>query len=133
MTNKVISFFFIYNDAAVGISLDWFRRNKFRLHPSQRFASGPSRSRGHGRPRHPNLPYRLRCTRTIALRYHFSDIMSHSYRSKLCFHKLITTISEPLEVVVILYLPKDGLRFDRSHTSVLQSILTCKQFSCHCS
>ena len=58
----------------------WFRRNKFRLHPSQRFASGPSRSRGHGRPRHPNLPYlHFRCLewhsqiiQTLSTRQHHS-------------------------------------------------------------
>ena len=113
------------------VSLAWFRRNKFRLHPSHDFVAGPSRSRGHGRPRHPNLPYCLRCTRTIALQYHFSDIMSHSYCSKVSFHKLIATISEPFEVVVILYLPKDRLWFNRPLTSVLQPILTRQQFSGH--
>ena len=56
----------------------WFRRNKFRLHPSHDFVAGPSRSRGHGRPRHPNLPYRHFRAYTIALRYHFSDI-NNSY------------------------------------------------------
>ena len=57
MTNKVISFFFIYDDSGGRVSLAWFRRNKFRLHPSHDYVAGPSRSRGHGRPRHPNLPY----------------------------------------------------------------------------
>ena len=61
------SYSIIYDDSGGRVSLAWFRRNEFRLHPSHDFVAGPSRSRGHGRPRHPNLPYRLRCTRTIAL------------------------------------------------------------------
>ena len=41
MTNKVISFFFIYDDSGGRVSLTWFRRNKFRLHPSHFVGPSP--------------------------------------------------------------------------------------------
>ena len=82
----------------------WFRRNKFRLHPSHDYVAGPSRSRGHGRPRHPNLPYRPFRAHTIAFRYHFPDIMSHNFGSELCIYKSLAYIAEPLEVIVIFAL-----------------------------
>ena len=110
----------------------WFRRNKFRLHPSHDFVAGPSRSRGHGRPRHPNLPYRHFRAYTIALRYHLSDIMSDSYGSELCIYKSLTSIAEPLEVIIILDLSEHSFRLDRSPASMHQTFITCQQFSGHC-
>ena len=104
----------------------WFRRNKFRLHPSHRKRWAPTgglkpycsctkvhrtfskdtrdHSRGHGRPRHPNLPYRPFRAHTIAFRYHFPDIMSHNFGSELCIYKSLAYIAEPLEVIVIFAL-----------------------------
>ena len=110
----------------------WFRRNKFRLHPSHDFVAGPSRSRGHGRPRHPNLPYRHFRAHTIALRYHLSDIMSYSYGGELCIYESLSSIAEPLEVIVIFDLSEHGFRFDRSPASMHQAFITCQQFSGHC-
>ena len=37
-----LSLFIGHGGALVGISLAWFRRNKFRFQPSQRYASGPA-------------------------------------------------------------------------------------------
>ena len=109
----------------------WFRRNKFRLHPSHDFVAGPSRSRGHGRPRHPNLPYRHFRAHTIALRYHLSDIMSYSYGGELCIYESLSSIAEPLEVIVIFDLSEHGFRLDRSPASMHQAFVTCQQFSGH--
>ena len=110
----------------------WFRRNKFRLHPSHDFVAGPSHSRGHGRPRHPNLPYRHCRAYTIAFCYHLSDIMSDSYGSELCIYKSLPSIAEPLEVIVIFDLSEHGFRLDRSPASMHQTFVTCQQFSGHC-
>ena len=109
-----------------------FRRNKFRLHPSHSFGAGPSRSRGHGRPRHPNLPYRHFRAYTIAFCYHLSDIMCDSYGSELCIYESLPSIAEPLEVIVIFYLSEHGFRLDRSPASMHQPFATCQQFSGHC-
>ena len=110
----------------------WFRRNEFRLHPSHDFVAGPSRSRGHGRPRHPNLPYRHFRAHIIALLYHFSDIMSHSYRCELCGNESFASIAEPFEVIVILDLTEHCLGFNRSPASMHQALITSQQFSGHC-
>ena len=110
----------------------WFRRNKFRLHLSHSFGAGPSRSRGHGRPRHPNLPYRHFRAYTIAFCYHLSDIMCDSYGSELCIYESLPSIAEPLEVIVIFYLSEHGFRLDRSPASMHQPFATCQQFSGHC-
>ena len=118
---------------AVGISLAWFRRNKFRLHPSHDFVAGPSRSRGHGRPRHPNLPYRHFRAHAIAFCYHFPDIMSNSYRSKLSIYESLSSITEPFEVIVILDLTEYSLRLNRSPASMHQALITSQQFSGHSS
>ena len=97
-----------------------------KLNPSHRCAAGPTgglkpycsctkvhrtfskdtrdHSRGHGRPRHPNLPYRPFRAHTIAFRYHFPDIMSHNFGSELCIYKSLAYIAEPLEVIVIFAL-----------------------------
>ena len=93
----------------------WFRRNKFRLHPSHDYVAGP------GRPRHPNLPYRHFRAYTIAFCYHLSDIMSDSYGSKLRIYKSLTSIAEPLEVIIIFDLSEHGFRLDRSPASMHQS------------
>jgi len=111
--------------------LAWFRRNKFRLHPSHDFVAGPSRSRGHGRPRHPNLPYRHFRAYAIAFCYHFPDIMSHSYGGELCIYKSLTSIAEPLEVIIIFDLSEHGFRLDRPPASMHQAFITCQQFSGH--
>ena len=108
-----------------------FRRNKFRLHPSHDFVAGPSRSRGHGRPRHPNLPYRHFRAYTIAFCYHLTDIMGDSNGCKLGGNEPFTSITEPLEVVVIFDLSEHGFRLDRSPASMHQSFITCQQFSGH--
>ena len=110
----------------------WFRRNKFRLHPSHDFVAGTSSSRGHGRPRHPNLPYRHFRAHIIAIRYHFPDIMSDGYRCELCIYKSLTSVSEPFEVIVILDLSEHSLGFNRSPASMHQYLVTSQQFSCHC-
>ena len=41
-----------------------------------------------------NLPYRHFRAYAIALRYHFSDIMSHSYRCELCGNESFASIAE---------------------------------------
>ena len=110
----------------------WLRRNKFRLHPSHDYVAGPSRSRGHGRPRHPNLPYRHFRAYAIAFCYHLSYIMSDSYGSKLRLYESLPSIAEPLEVIIILDLSEHGFRLDRSPASMHQAFVTGQQFSGHC-
>ena len=68
-----------YDDSGGRVSLAWFRRNKLRLHPSHDFVAGPSRSRGHGRPRHPNLPYRHFRAYTISQIRFLFDYQKNSY------------------------------------------------------
>ena len=114
------------------VSLARFRRNKFRLHPSHDYVAGPSRSRGHGRPRRPNLPYRHFRAYTIAFCYHLSDIMSDSYGSELRTYESLPSIAEPLEVIVIFDLSEHRFRFNRSFAAMHQSFITGQQFPCHC-
>ena len=109
----------------------WFRRNEFRLHPSPDFVAGPSRSRGHGRPRHPNLPYRHFRAYAIAFCYHFPDIMSQSYCSELRLYESLPSITEPLEVIIIFDLSEHGFRLYRSPASMPQAFITYQQFSGH--
>ena len=111
------------------------RRNKSGLVPSELVptTSLPRLRRGplpFTRPR-AATPSKLTLPPSLHTHNSPSNIVDHSYRSKLSFHKLIATISEPFEVVVILYLPKDRLWFNRPLTSVLHPILTCHQFSGH--
>ena len=58
--------------------------------------------------------------------------MSDSYGSELRIYESLPSIAEPLEVIVVLYLPKHGFRFDRSPASMHQAFITCQQFSSHC-
>ena len=57
--------------------------------------------------------------------------MSDSYGSELCIYESLPSIAEPLEVIVIFDLTEHCFRFYWSLTSVLQALLTRKQFSCH--
>ena len=100
---------------------------------SHDFVAGPSRSRGHGWPRHPNLPYRHFRAHTITFCYHLSDVMSNSYRCELCIYKSLTSVSESLEVIVILDLTEHSLGFNRPPTSMHQPLFTGQQFSGHSS
>ena len=130
--SRLLSYSYGYSDNGGRISLAWFVGTSSDFIPPTAIAAGPSRSRGHGRPRHPNLPYRHFRAYTIAFFNHFSDIMSDSYGCELCIYESLPSIAEPLEVIVIFYLSEHGFRLDRSPASMHQPFVTCQQFSGHC-
>ena len=67
----------------------------------------------------------------ISVRDHLSDVMCHSYSGELCFHKSLSSVMEPFDVVVIFDLSEHGFRLDRSPASMHQAFITCQQFSSH--
>ena len=58
--------------------------------------------------------------------------MSDSYGSELCIYKSLTSIADPLEVIVIFDLSEHGFRLDRTPASMHQTFVTGQQFSVHC-
>ena len=59
--------------------------------------------------------------------------MSDSYCSELRIYKSLSSIAEPLEVVVIFDLSEHGFRLNRSPASMHQALITSQQFSGHSS
>ena len=57
--------------------------------------------------------------------------MSDSYCSELRIYKSLSSIAEPLEVVVIFDLSEHGFRLNRSPASMHQAFITGQQFSGH--
>ena len=58
--------------------------------------------------------------------------MSNSYCSELRIYKSLSSIAEPLEVIVVLDLTEHSLGFNRSLASMHQPLITSQQFSGHC-
>ena len=92
---------FVIRDSGDRVSLARFRRNKFRLHPSHDFVAGPSNMAEVAMPSKLTLPP-LQSTHNITFCYHLSDVMSNSYCSELSIYKSLSSIAEPLEVIVVL-------------------------------
>ena len=59
--------------------------------------------------------------------------MSNSYCSELSIYKSLSSIAEPLEVIVVLDLTEHSFRFNRSPATMHQALITSQQFSGHSS
>ena len=57
--------------------------------------------------------------------------MSEGYRCELCIYKSLSSIAEPLEVIVILDMAEHSLGFNWTPASMHQSLVTCQKFSGH--
>ena len=57
--------------------------------------------------------------------------MSNSYCGELRIYESLSSIAEPLEVVVIFDLSEHGFRLNRPPASMHQSLVACQQFSGH--
>ena len=55
--------------------------------------------------------------------------MSNSYCSELSIYKSLSSIAEPLEVIVVLDLTEHSFRFNRPPASMHQPLITGQQFS----
>ena len=68
---------------------------------------------------------------TIAFYYHLSDVMSNNYCSELCIYKSLSSVAEPLEVIVVLDLTVHILGFNRFPASMHRPFFTGQQLSGH--